>query len=84
MRLSSLGMSYPCLGYFVYLFQNQEGNDHTENLITICLMHERRRKGAGSVIIGTLLERMSRVASTARKLDVSSHAIPARPGAAER
>jgi hypothetical protein len=77
-------LCHACLGYFVYLFQNQEVNDHTGNLITICLMHERRRKGSGSVIIGALLERMSRVACTARKLDVSCHAIPARPGAAER
>jgi len=44
----------PCLGYFVYLFQNQEGNDHAGNLIPICPMHEWRRKGAGSVITGTL------------------------------
>jgi hypothetical protein len=43
-----------CLGYFVYLFQNQELNDHAGNLITICLMHEWRRKGADSVIIGAL------------------------------
>ena len=43
-----------CLGYFVYLFQNQEGNDHAGNLITICPMHEWRRKGAGSVITGAL------------------------------
>jgi Transposase domain (DUF772) len=43
-----------CLGYFVYLFQNQELNDHAGNLITICLMHEWRRKGADSVIRGAL------------------------------
>ncbi len=33
-----------CLGYFVYLFQNQEGNGHAGNLITICLKHEWRKK----------------------------------------
>lgn len=43
-----------CLGYFVYLFQNREVNDHAGNLITICPMHEWRRKGAGSVITGAL------------------------------
>jgi hypothetical protein len=52
-----------CLGYFVYLFQNQEVNDHTGNLIPIWLKHEWRRKEADNFIIGALLERMSQVAS---------------------
>src|SRR5215467_2146132 len=52
--ISKKGEIQSCLGYFVYLFQNQEVNDHTENLITICLIHERRRKGAQSVIRGAL------------------------------
>jgi hypothetical protein len=43
-----------CLGYFAYLLQNLEGNDHAGNLITICLKHEWRRKGADSVIRGAL------------------------------
>src|SRR5215467_7430934 len=44
-----------CPGYFAYLFPNQEGNDHEGNLITICLVHEWRRKGVDSVMIGALL-----------------------------
>ncbi len=45
----------PCLGYFAYLFQNLEINDHVGNLIIICLMHEWRRKGADNVIIDALV-----------------------------
>ena len=38
LRLHSLKLT--CLGYFAYLLQNLEGNDHAGNLITICLKHE--------------------------------------------
>lgn len=43
-----------CLGYFAYLFTNQEVNDQAGNLITISLMYGWQRKGAGSAIMGAL------------------------------
>src|SRR6266851_3987674 len=43
-----------CPGYLAYLFQNQEVNSHTGNLITICLIYGWRSKGASSATIVTL------------------------------
>src|SRR5216683_6749927 len=53
-----------CPGYLAYLFQNQEVNSHTGNLITICLMYGWRSKGASSAAIVTFLERIFQVATT--------------------